>query len=140
MAKKGNKLSLLYLIGMALVVVGFICPMFQISFFGLGSASSNGFDFINFDNFGFTTIGAILIFAGAVLGLVFCFVGGKNGGMLKLVGLIATIAGGVVLILGYSDNMFSKGIGKFFIDIATYGFYMIIVGWIVALVGWVTKK
>ena len=35
MAKKGNKLSLLYLIGMALVVVGFICPMFQISFFGL---------------------------------------------------------------------------------------------------------
>ena len=73
-------------------------------------------------------------------GLVFCFVGGKNSGMLKLVGLIATIAGGVVLILGYSDNMFSKGIGKFFIDIATYGFYMIIVGWIVALVGWVTKK
>lgn len=140
MAKKGNKLSLLYLIGMALVVVGFICPMFQISFFGLGSASSNGFDFINFDNFGFTTIGAILIFAGAVLGLVFCFVGGKNSGMLKLVGLIATIAGGVVLILGYSDNMFSKGIGKFFIDIATYGFYMIIAGWIVALVGWVTKK
>lgn len=140
MAKKGNKLSLLYLIGMALVVVGFICPMFQISFFGLGSASSNGFDFINFDNFGFTTIGAILIFAGAVLGLVFCFVGGKNSGMLKLVGLIATIAGGVVLILGYSDNMFSKGIGKFFIDIATYGFYMIIIGWIVALVGWVTKK
>ena len=140
MAKKGNKLSLLYLIGMVLVVVGFICPMFQISFFGLGSASSNGFDFINFDNFGFTTIGAILIFAGAVLGLVFCFVGGKNSGMLKLVGLIATIAGGVVLILGYSDNMFSKGIGKFFIDIATYGFYMIIVGWIVALVGWVTKK
>lgn len=140
MAKKGNKLSLLYLIGMALVVVGFICPMFQISFFGLGSASSNGFDFINFDNFGFTTIGAMLIFAGAVLGLVFCFVGGKNSGMLKLVGLIATIAGGVVLILGYSDNMFSKGIGKFFIDIATYGFYMIIIGWIVALVGWVTKK
>ena len=140
MAKKGNKLSLLYLIGMALVVVGFICPMFQISFFGLGSASSNGFDFINFDNFGFTTIGAILIFAGAVLGLVFCFVGGKNSGMLKLVGLIATIAGGVVLVLGYSDNMFSKGIGKFFIDIATYGFYMIIVGWIVAFVGWVTKK
>ena len=139
MAKKRG-LPLIYLIGMALVVVGFICPMFQISFFGLGSASSNGFDFINFDNFGFTTIGAILIFAGAVLGLVFCFVGGKNSGMLKLVGLIATIAGGVVLIIGYSDNMFSKGIGKFFIDIATYGFYMVIAGWIVALVGFITKK
>ena len=108
MAKKGNKLSLFYLIGMALVVVGFCCPMFQISFFGLASASSNGFDFINFDNFGFTTIGAILIFAGAVLGLLFCFLKSKNANLLKLVGLIATIAGGIVLIIGYSDNMFSK--------------------------------
>jgi len=140
MAKKGNKLSLLYLIGMALVVVGFCCPMFQISFFGLGNASSNGFDFINFDNFGFTTIGAILIFAGAILGLLFCFLKSKNTNLLKLVGLIATIAGGVVLFIGYNDNMLAKGIGKFFIDIATYGFYMIIAGWIVALVGWITKK
>ena len=139
MAKKGS-LPLIYLIGMALVVVGFICPMFQISFFGLGSASSNGFDFINFDNFGFTTIGAIMIFVGAVLGLVFCFVGGKNSGMLKLVGLLVSIAGGIVLIIGYSDNMFSKGIGKFFIDIATYGFYMVLAGWIVGVVGYVMKK
>ena len=81
-----------------------------------------------------------MIFAGAVLGLVFCFVGGKNSGMLKLVGLIATIAGGIVLIIGYSDNMFSKGIGKFLIDIATYGFYMILAGWIIGVVGYVMKK
>ena len=83
---------------------------------------------------------AILIFAGAVLGLLFCFLKSKNTNLLKLVGLIATIAGGVVLFIGYNDNMLAKGIGKFFIDIATYGFYMIIAGWIVALVGWVTKK
>lgn len=133
MAKKGS-LPLIYMIGMALVVIGFICPVFDFMI------KENGFDFINFDNFGFKTIGALLIIAGAVLGLVFCFVGGKNSGMLKLVGLLVSIAGGVVLIIGYSDNMFSKGIGKFLIDNATYGFYMILAGWIVALFGWVTKK
>ena len=134
MAKKGS-LPLIYLIGMALVVIGFICPMFDL-FIG----TLNGFDFINFKEFGITTIGALLIIAGAVLGLVFCFVGGKNSGMLKLVGLLVSIAGGVVLIIGYSDNMFSKGIGKFLIDIATYGFYMILAGWIVGVVGYVMKK
>ena len=96
MAKKGS-LPLIYLIGMALVVIGFICPMFDL-FIG----TLNGFDFINFKEFGITTIGALLIIAGAVLGLVFCFVGGKNSGMLKLVGLLVSIAGGVVLIIGYS--------------------------------------
>ena len=134
MAKKGS-LPLIYLIGMALVVIGFICPMFDL-FIG----TLNGFDFINFKEFGITTIGALLIIAGAVLGLVFCFVGGKNSGMLKLVGLLVSIAGGVVLIIGYSDNMFSKGIGKFLVDIATYGFYMILAGWIVGVVGYVMKK
>ncbi|MBO5483068.1 MAG: hypothetical protein J5978_07090 [Spirochaetaceae bacterium] len=134
MAKKGS-LPLIYLIGMALVVIGFICPMFDL-FIG----TLNGFDFINFKEFGITTIGALLIIAGAVLGLVFCFVGGKNSGMLKLVGLLVSIAGGVVLIIGYSDNMFSRGIGKFFIDVATYGFYMILAGWIVGVVGYVMKK
>ena len=133
MAKKGS-LPLIYLIGMALVVIGFICPVFD---FGI---KENGFDFINFDNFGFKTIGALLIIAGAVLGLVFCFVGGKNSGMLKLVGLLVSIVGGIVLIIGYSDNMFSKGIGKFLINNATYGFYMILAGWIVGVVGYVMKK
>ena len=134
MAKKGS-LPLIYMIGMALVVVGFICPVFD---FFIGTL--NGFDFINFKDFGTTTIGALLIIVGAVLGLVFCFVGGKNSGMLKLVGLLVSIAGGVVLIISYSGDVFSEGIGKFFIDVATYGFYMILAGWVVALVGWVTKK
>jgi hypothetical protein len=77
---------------------------------------------------------------GAVLGLVFCFVGGKNSGMLKLVGLLVSIAGGVVLIISYSGDVFSEGIGKFFIEVATYGFYMILAGWVVGVVGYVMKK
>lgn len=134
MAKKGS-LPLIYMIGMALVVIGFICPVFD---FFIGTL--NGFDFINFKDFGTTTIGALLIIIGAVLGLVFCFVGGKNSGMLKLVGLLVSIAGGVVLIISYSGDVFSEGIGKFFIEVATYGFYMILAGWIVGVVGYVMKK
>lgn len=134
MAKKGS-LPLIYMIGMALVVIGFICPVFD---FFIGTL--NGFDFINFKDFGTTTIGALLIIIGAVLGLVFCFVGGKNSGMLKLVGLLVSIAGGVVLIISYSGDVFSEGIGKFFIDVATYGFYMILAGWVVGVVGYVMKK
>lgn len=134
MAKKGS-LPLIYLIGMALVVIGFICPVFD---FFIGTL--NGFDFINFKDFGTTTIGALLIIIGAVLGLVFCFVGGKNSGMLKLVGLLVSIAGGVVLIISYSGDVFSEGIGKFFIEVATYGFYMILAGWVVGVVGYVMKK
>lgn len=134
MAKKGS-LPLIYMIGMALVVIGFICPVFD---FFIGTL--NGFDFINFKDFGTTSIGALLIIIGAVLGLVFCFVGGKNSGMLKLVGLLVSIAGGVVLIISYSGDVFSEGIGKFFIDVATYGFYMILAGWVVGVVGYVMKK
>lgn len=134
MAKKGS-LPLIYMIGMALVVIGFICPVFD---FFIGTL--NGFDFINFKDFGTTTIGALLIIVGAVLGLVFCFVGGKNSGMLKLVGLLVSIAGGVVLIISYSGDVFSEGIGKFFIEVATYGFYMILAGWVVGVVGYVMKK
>lgn len=134
MAKKGS-LPLIYMIGMALVVIGFICPVFD---FFIGTL--NGFDFINFKDFGTTSIGALLIIIGAVLGLVFCFVGGKNSGMLKLVGLLVSIAGGVVLIISYSGDVFSEGIGKFFIEVATYGFYMILAGWIVGVVGYVMKK
>lgn len=132
MAKK-KSLPLIYLIGMALVVIGFCCPVFDL-FIG----TLNGFDFINFDNFGTTSIAALLIIVGAVLGLVSCFV--KKGGLLKLLGLVISIAGGVLLIISYSDNMFAKGIGKFFVDIATYGFYMILGGWILGLVGYFTKK
>lgn len=132
MAKKGS-LPLIYMIGMALVVIGFICPVFD---FWL--ATVNGFDFIDFNNFGTTTIGALLIIVGAVLGLVFCFL--KNGSMMRLVGLLLSIAGGVVLIISYSGDVFSEGIGKFFIEVATYGFYMILAGWIVGVVGYVMKK
>ena len=44
--KKVNVLSYLYIIGMAVVAIGFCCPMFK----GIFGPSANGFKFINFDN------------------------------------------------------------------------------------------
>jgi len=139
--KSSSKIAIIYLIGMALVALGFILPMFKSS---LGT--SNGFDFIRFKdgsgNFkiSLVTLAAILIFCGAVLGIVFCFVGGKNADLLKLVFLIVSIVGGILLIIRYNDNWLTKAIGKGFWKHAYYGTYMILAGWVVGLVGWVTKK
>ena len=80
MGKKVSLLSYLYLIGMALVAIGFCCPMFN----GLFGSSANGFDFIkNAKDGGFVAIGAILIIAGAIAGIAACFVPQLKG--LKLI-------------------------------------------------------
>ncbi|MDC7220802.1 MAG: hypothetical protein PQJ59_12780 [Spirochaetales bacterium] len=130
MGKNSGILSNLFLIGMALVAVGFILPMFQ----GLGG-TVNGFDFVNLDNLGATTIGALLIFIGAVVGVVFCFAPSGNADMIKFIALVATIAGGIIIIITFNKSWLSKTVGKGFWKHATYGTYMILVGWIAALVG-----
>ena len=132
---KKSSLPLIYLIGVLLVAIGFCVPMFK----GLG-IKTNGFDYMNFKNFGLTTIAALLIFCGAVLGVVFCFVGGKNTSMLKLVCIIISIVGGVILIIKFNDNWLTKQIGKGFLKHAYIGFYMIVVGWVLGLVGAITNK
>lgn len=136
MAKKSAKLPLIYLIGMALVLVGFCCPMFKGKLLG---STSNGFNFINFDNSGFVTIGALCIFVGAVLGVLACFL--PQLSICKMVGLVVSIVGGVILVIGFTTNGgIYKVIGKGFLKHAYIGFYMIVAGWVVALAGFVTKK
>lgn len=132
---KKSSLPIIYLIGMALVAIGFCCPMFSGKLLG----SSNGFKFINFDNSGFVTIGALLIFIGAIVGIVGCFL--PKLSILKLVGLAVSVVGGIILIVGFTTNGgIYKAIGKGFLKHATFGFYMIVAGWVVAIVGFVLKK
>lgn len=141
MAKKSSGLmGYLYLIGMALVAIGFCCPMFSGTF-----GSSNGFKFINFDNGGFTTIGALLIFVGAVLGVavvVLGMVGIKvpSVKLLKLIALIVTIVGGIVLVIGFNDSKIYKAIAKGLLKHAYVGFYMVLVGWVAGIVGYLMEK
>ncbi len=133
---KKSSLPLIYLIGVALVAIGFCLPMFK----GLG-IKTNGFDYMSFKNFGWTTIAALLIFCGAVLGVLFCFIGaGKSTGLLRLICVIASIAGGVILFIKFNDNFMTKAIGKGFLKHAFIGFYMILVGWVLGLVGAITNK
>lgn len=132
----GKKVSLplIYLIGMALVVIGFCCPMFS-GFLG----SANGFKFINFDNSGFVTIGALLIFAGAVAGIAACFVKQLSG--LKLIFALCVLAGAIVLIIGFTTNGgIYKAIGKNIIKHATIGFYLVVVGIVAGVAGAVMNK
>jgi len=135
---KKSSLPLIYLIGVLLVAIGFCVPMFKGSVIG---AKTNGFDYMNFKNFGWMTIAALLIFCGAVAGVLFCFVGaGKSTGLIRLICIIASIVGGVILIIKFNDNFLTKTIGKGFLKHAFIGFYMILVGWVLGLVGAITNK
>jgi len=141
MSKRSSGLSFVYLVGMALVVVGFFCPMFKQ--FGM---TRNGFDFINFNNFGMTTVGALLLLIGAAAGVVIQIL--KPNKTYKLAALAIAVAGAVLLILLFTglleDNKLSSGIQKFigknFLKSAYYGFYTVIVGLALAITGFVTNK
>lgn len=135
MAKKSSKISLIYLIGMALSLIGFCVPMFKGKLIG---KTWNGFKFINFDNFGFVTVGALLILIGIILGIVFSLISVKD--VLKLVALIVSIVGGIVLVIGFNQDKLYQAIAKGFLKCAYVGFYLLIVGWIVSIVGYVLKK
>lgn len=133
---KKSSLPLIYLIGVLLVAIGFCVPMFK----GLG-IKTNGFDYMSFKNFGWTTCAALLIFCGAVLGVLFCFISaGKSTSLIRLVCIIVSIVGGVILFIKFNDNFLTKTIGKGFLKHAYIGFYMILVGWVLGLVGAITNK
>ena len=140
MGKKKSSVNFLYLIGMALAVTGFCCPMFK----GLFGSSANGFKFINFDNGGFTTIGAIVLFAGAVAGLVWellPLLGVKlpASGLVKLIAVLALVVGVVILIVGFTQSKFYSAIAKHLLKNAMYGFYVLAAGIVLALIGKFTK-
>ena len=133
MAKKGFNLSI-YLIGMAVTVIGFCLPMFKV----FGSNGKNGFGFINFNNSGFVTIGALLIIIGAVAGIVVSLLG--KGDQLEWIALAVSVVGGIILVIGFNDNGIYKAIGKALVKNSTIGFWMVVAGWVVAAVGKVLKK
>ena len=133
---KKSSLPLIYLIGMALIAIGFFCPMFK----GLFGSSANGFDFIkNAKEGGFVAIGSILIIVGAICGIVSCFVPQLKG--LKLVFAIVALAGAIVLIIGFTTNGgIYKAIGKQLLKRAMIGFYMVVVGIVAGICGAVINK
>lgn len=137
MGKKGKSISYLYLIGMALAVIGFFLPMFK----GLFGSTANGFSFIkNIDDGGFAAIGALIIFIGAVVGLVWAvlpLVGIKlpAADLIKLVAALALVVGVVVLIVGFTQSKVYSKIASHMLKNAMYGFYVLVAGIVLAVVG-----
>lgn len=135
MGKKVSVLSYLYLCGMALIAIGFFCPMFK----GLFGSSANGFDFIkNAKEGSFVAIGAILIIAGAIAGILAFFVPQLKG--LKLIFALVALAGAIVLIVGFlTSGGIYKAIGKQLLKRALVGFYLVVVGIVAAVCGALQK-
>ena len=138
MAKKST--LPLYLIGMALVVIGCFLPLTGTSF---GSGSS-AFKAIT-DGSGDLKVGSILALGGAIAGIVFCFVSLKAKFPVKLISLIVSIIGGVYVLVSYLglNPMAKKAIGfanKLVGAHIGIGLIVIIIGWIVACVGWLKSR
>ena len=125
MAKKSS-FNLFYLIGMIAVVVGSFLPIIRISLGILGKIDFT--DLSNLDSWL-----ALLMFVAAAVGIILCFVKVSNASMLKTVCLLASIVLGLIF--------FARG--NFFKDwfkITGFGFYIILAGWVIGLIGTFVKK
>ena len=131
MAKNVLLLKKLFLLGMALTVVGFILPVFSSKL-----KTMTGLDFINFKKLTNPTyLGAFLVIAGAAAGVVFEFVRTKNPKLIRLICLVLSITGGIIFAFSFGDNPVTKFIGKNLFKHSAAGLYMIIAGWVIAVAG-----
>ncbi|MBQ6780801.1 MAG: hypothetical protein IJP62_06170 [Treponema sp.] len=136
MAKKSNSpLSYLFVCGLALVVIGCFFPLSTTKLFGLNG--STAFSIITSDSNGILKAGSLLAFCGAVAGIVLSFISVKNQGLLKLISLIVSIAGGLYVVFNTSSA--GKNIAKATLNFGP-GFYIILAGWIIAVIGWVLNR
>lgn len=134
--KSASKFAILFLVGMALSCVGFFLPMLN------NMGQPNGVKFINFDNFGFVTIGALLMLIGACLGTVIAVldllkIKVPSKRLLSLIAILCSCAGLLILIIGFATgNGLGKFAGKQMLKHASYGFYMYLAGLIIAVCGY----
>ncbi len=138
MAKKSN--LPLYLVGMAIVLIGCFLPLVGTSF-GNGHSAFKAIT----DGSGDLKVGSILALGGAIAGIVFCFVSVRTKLPVKLISLIVSIVGGVYVLLSYMNLApWAKGITKAALKLTGtkpgIGLILIIIGWIVALVGWMQSR
>lgn len=140
MAKKSSSVSL-FLIGMIVVAVGCFLPLTASKFFGGGASA---FDAITSSGNGAVKVGAILALAGAVAGIIFSFVSLK-GVPIRLISLIVSIAGGLYVLIKYlniggAGKSIVKGLAKATGTNPGIGLIVIIIGWIIAIIGYVKSR
>lgn len=139
MAKKSS--FNLFLIGMIVVAIGCFLPLTSSKIFG---GSSSAFNAITADGSGAVKIGAILAFLGAIAGIVFSFVSLK-GIPIRLISLIVSIAGGIYVVISYLNvggvgKSLMKGFAKATQTGPGIGLFVIIIGWILAIAGYIKNR
>lgn len=144
MAKKSKSISLIYGIGMLLVAIGFCLPIFQFKIIG----GISGFDLVGKGDSA-VKIFTLLIFIGAVLGVVATFLPIKSANLIKIIALAVSIISFVIIliILGNSDGAsvirglsLGKSTNEAIFKHLYVGAYMIFGGWIISVVGLVMNK
>lgn len=140
MSKKSS-VNFLYLIGMALVAIGFVLPIFRFNF--LGSHTLTGFDLVG-DGDTSMKIFTLLIFIGGVAGIVFSLVGPLNNKLYKIIALAVSILAFVIILINLMNsdgaslikglNLAKKTNSAIFKSLYI-GAYTIITGWVVAIAG-----
>ena len=134
MAKNNSSMNLLFVIGLAVTAIGFLLPIFKVSF-GPFSGSTNGFDLVGKGD-SIMKIAALLVFVGAIAGIVFNFLNvGSNQKLFMLVALIVSIVGGLYCFFNTSSTAHN-----ILFKIVSVGFWMIVAGWVIAIIGYVTNK
>ena len=130
MAKKTDVKSYLYVIGMALVVIGCFLPLLSTRF----GDSTSAFKIITKGSgSGAVRVGAILAMLGAAAGVALTFVRGK---MYKLIALVVSILGGLYVFMNYMNQSGAvKGTAKASGATPGIGIILITIGWILALLG-----
>ena len=127
MSKKAG-ISYLYVIGMALTAIGFLMPIMKFPIFG----TVNGFGLVGKGD-SIIKFAALLVFAGAVAGVIINFL--ANTSTYKLVALVVSIVGGLYVFFNTSSS-----ITKFAGNHLAAGFFLIIGGWIIAIVSFFSSK
>ena len=131
---------------MLLAAIGFCLPIFQFKAFGTHSIT--GFNLVG-DGDTAVKIFTLLIFIGAVCGVVAAFLPIPQAKLLKVIALAVSIISFIVvmIILANSDAAgFVKWIGagkkvsEMIFKSLFVGAYMIFGGWIIAIVGLVMNK
>lgn len=136
--KNANIIGYLYLVGMALALIGCFVPL-STSLGGYANGNS-ALTFITKGRNATVKVGCVLALVGAAAGVVLSFLRGiKNGGLCRLAALIVSVAGGLYLFLNINGKAFkfaAKVTGSHF----GVGFWLIMAGWVVALVGWILNR
>ena len=135
MSKK-KSINLLYLIGMIVVVAGCFLPLFTTKTFGFNGSSA--WDYITSKGSGSLRVGSILVFAGAVAGIVFSFVNAGNNRLFRLISWIVSVAGFAWVIINNYGG-FVHNIAKTFTN-PGLGLFVVIGGWVVSFIGWISSK